>query len=201
MQDSILNLVEEYVTLILESKTPAHFTYHNLSHTKDVLKSVTVIGEGEKVSDEDLEILQISVWFHDIGYVERSAGHEEISAMYASNFLSGIKYPYEKIGIIISCILATKVPQKPKTLLEKIICDADLNHIGKKNFIDRNNMFRSEHEFHLGRKLTEYEWLTKSIDFLTRHRFFTSYAHQYFLEKKKENLQKLQHQLEEVLNR
>lgn len=200
MHKSHLQRVEDYVLSILTEKTPIQNKYHSVAHTKDVVNSSIEIGIGEKLTPDEMEMIQIAAWFHDIGYVEKSEDHEEISAMYASNFLSEENYPSERIEYIIGCIIATKVPQRPKNKLEEIICDSDLNHIGRKIFFQRNDIFRIEYENHIGHKLTEYEWITKTIDFVTRHRFFTEYALKNFSEQKKENLRILQEQLDKIIN-
>lgn len=200
MQKSFMAKVEEYVRSVLETRTLPRNHYHDLAHTKEVVKSSVEIGISEKLSDDDLEIIKIAAWFHDVGYIEKTEGHEEISTMYASNFLSEENYPAEKIVTVVGCILATKIPQKPKNKLEEIICDADLSHLGKKIFFERNNKFRVEYENYPGHNLTEYEWIIKTIDFVTSHHFFTDYALQNFSEQKKENLRLLQEQLHHVLN-
>lgn len=200
MHKSHLQQVEDYVLSILTERTPIQNKYHSVAHTQDVVNSSIEIGIGEKLTPDEMEIVQIAAWFHDIGYIEKSEDHEEISAMYVSNFLSVENYPADRIELIIGCILATKVPQKPKNKLEKIICDSDLNHIGRKIFFERNDLFRLEFENHMKRKLTEYEWIIKTIDFVTRHRFFTEYALKNFSEQKKENLRILQEQLDQIIN-
>lgn len=200
MHKSALQLTEEYVISILEKETPEQNSYHNLDHTKDVVNSVIEIAIAENLLPDDLELVQIAAWFHDIGYIRQSAGHEEISAMYASEFLTGIDFPNDRIDTIIGCILATKVPQKPKNLFEKILCDADLNHLGRVHFFERNNMFRYEFETMTNKKLSDREFLVKTIDFLTRHTFFTNYAIAHFSENKKNFLIQLQNQLDQILN-
>lgn len=200
MLKSHLQKVEEYVLSILTGRTPAKNVYHSVDHTKDVVQASIEIGIKENLTPDDLEIVQIAAWFHDVGYIEKTEDHEEISAMYASNFLSEENYPSDRIDSVISCILATKVPQCPKNKLEKIICDADLNHLGKKIFFERNDKYRIEVQNNQRRKLSEYEWITKTIDFVTRHNFHTDYALNNFSEEKKNNLNLLQTQLEQILN-
>ena len=200
MHKSHLQKVEEYVVSLLSERTPVHNVYHSLDHTKDVVQATTEIGIKENLTADELELVQIAAWFHDLGYIEKAEGHEEISAMYASNFLNEENFPSDRIDIIVKCILSTKVPQNPKNKFEKIICDADLNHIGKKLFFDRNDNFRSEIQNRQHRILSEYEWITKTIDFVTRHRFQTEYAINNFSEQKNENLRLLQSQLEQILH-
>jgi len=192
----ITKLAEEYASNMLLERSPKHNLYHSLEHTKEVVSSAMEICFGEKRSEQEIEMLTIAAWFHDLGYVEKTTGHEEISAMFASNFLINQNYEQSKIDVIIGCILATKVPQHPKNALEKIMCDADLNHLGRSSFIERNNLFRTEFEHYFGRKLTESEWLIKSIEFVTQHNYFTDYAQKAFSEIQNENLMLLQKQLD-----
>jgi predicted metal-dependent HD superfamily phosphohydrolase len=200
MHKSIIEKVEEYVEQILRERTPVQNYYHNLYHTLDVVESSIEIGIGEKLSPDEMEMVQIAAWFHDIGYIEKPEGHEEVSAMYAGNFLNEENYPEERIAKVVGCILATKVPQKPKTKLERVVCDSDLNHLGRDKFSARNDYFRKEQEYHRNRKLTETEWLTSTIDFMTRHHFHSGFAINSFSKIKKKNIKDLQLQLDLILN-
>lgn len=194
----IIQLAEEYSSKMLLERSPRQNLYHSLDHTREVVQSAIEIAHGELVSAEELEMITIAAWFHDLGYIEKTTGHEEISAMFASNFLTNEKYDAGKIEKVLGCILATKVPQRPKNKLEKIMCDADLSHLGRKSFIDRNNLFRTEFEYYFRRKLTECEWLIKSIEFVSQHNFFTDYAQRTFSDIQNENLALLQQQLDSL---
>lgn len=194
----LLQLVEEYAVNMILEHSPKQNLYHNLEHTKEVVNAVIEIATGESITKEEMEIITIAAWFHDLGYTVKTKDHEEISAMFASNFLLNQGYDQSKIDKVIGCILATKVPQHPKNHIEKIMCDADLNHLGKKSFVDRNNLFRTEFEYYFKRKLTESEWLIKSIEFLSQHNFFTDYAQNAFSEVQNENLALLQKQLDSL---
>lgn len=200
MDKSYLQKVEDYVLSILTERTPPKNIYHSIDHTKEVVAASYEIGTNENLTPSELELVQIAAWFHDLGYIEIAEGHEQISAMYASNFLTEVSYPSENIDLVIGCILSTKVPQKPKNRLEKILCDADLSHLGRKSFFERNDKYRAELQNYHHRVMTEYEWITKTIDFITRHRFSTDYAINNFSEQKKENIRLLQVQLDQHLN-
>lgn len=199
MVSKLLVDAESFVTSLLLEKTPVGNSYHSLNHTKEVVATVIEIGKGQKVSEDDLEILTISAWFHDLGYTQKAMGHEEISAMFASGFLIENKYDNNKIDLVVGCILATKVPQQPKDYLQQIMCDADLHHLGSIYFEDRNNLYRKELEGRNKRKMTEYEWLVNTINFVTNHVFFTEYAKKNFVPIKEQNLKMLQEQLDKLL--
>lgn len=200
MLKSYLNSTSTYVLSILTTRTLVENFYHDVNHTKEVVQSALEIGIGEKLSESKLEMIQIAAWFHDVGYIEKTEGHEKVSVKYARKFLAELKYPSNKIKIIIDAILATKIPQRPKNKFEKILCDADLFHFGKETFFDRNNKYRVEFENHLGHKLSEHDWLVKTIDFVKNQNFFTNYAKRNFNDQKKENLRQLNEQLQLITN-
>jgi predicted metal-dependent HD superfamily phosphohydrolase len=198
MNNNLLEKAEEYVLSILYEKSSQEHVYHDVSHTQDVILSSRIIGQAENFTDSDLEIVQIAACFHDLGYVDISEGHEEKSAEYAREFLKKENYSPDKIDKVCNCILATKIPQMPKNILEEVICDADLAHLGKKNFVNRNDLFRVEFEFHFGRSLSEQEWLEKSIEFISSHRFFTGYAQQILEPLKLKHMEEMKRILENL---
>lgn len=195
MNNKLIEKVREYVLALLKSKIPSNNVYHDVEHTINVAETAEIIGRASKLNDEELETVVIAAWFHDVGYIDKVEGHEELSAKYAEEFLLKENYPFEKIEKVKNCIKATKVPQKPTNILEEVICDADLSHLGKVTFKDRNDLFREEFEYYFGRQLSEVEWIKKSIDFLNEHKFFTEYARNEFNEQKKRNIELLQREL------
>lgn len=200
MQKSYLNSVGDYVSSLLTTRTPIENFYHNVNHTEEVVKSAIEIGIGEKLSEYELEMVLIAAWFHDVGYIEKTDGHEKVSVEYAKKFLTKLHYPSNKIKIIVGAILATKIPQKPKNKFEKTLCDADVFHLGKETFFDRNDKYRVEFENYLGHKLSERDWLIKTIDFVINQNFHTDYAKRNFNDQKKENLRILNEQLQQITN-
>lgn len=198
MLKSYLNSTRTYVLSILTTRTPVENFYHDVNHTKEVVQSVIEIGTGERLSEDELEMIQIAAWFHDVGYIEKTDGHEEVSAEYARKFLTELQYLSNKIEIIIGAVLATRVPQRPKNKFEKILCDADLFHLGKETFFNRNDKYRAEYENHIGHKLSERDWLVKTIDFVKDQNFFTDYVKSNFGDQKKENLKRLQEQFQQI---
>ncbi len=195
MDNQILNKVHIYVEGLFEALRNTDNLYHNIDHTIEVVEKVKEIGAGEGLDEDELEIVILAAWFHDTGYCIKSEGHEEVSANYARGFLNVENYPPEKINEVVKCIMATRIPQNPTTLLEKVICDADLAHIGSDQFEIRNNLFRKEYEIYFGKELSEREWLEKSIEFFSQHRFFTEYSNRKYSTQKEKNIERMKKQL------
>ncbi len=184
-----------YVTNLLQNNLPEGCVYHNIDHTLNVVESAKLIGEHSGLSKEDMDILLLAAWFHDTGMVSVYVGHEEKSIEIFKNYISKEQFPVEKIEKVVQLIKVTKVPQNPGNLLEKIICDADISHVGKKGFQNREKLLREEWETVLGKKFTDIEWLNSNIEFLTNHKFNTEYAQEIFEEQRLANLAKLKKKL------
>lgn len=182
----------------MRDKLPANHIYHNYHHTSDVVEAAEEIAEAEDLSKEDTEMALLAAWFHDVGFVELFDGHEEKSKEIAERFLKENLYPQEKIEKILRCIDATRYPQQPKNLLEYVVCDADLSGIASKKYFDKANFLRHEIELVQGKVVSDAEWYRSEIEFLTRHKYHTQYAHLNYDKRKIANIIRLQELLQEV---
>lgn len=194
--NSIVLLASDSVINLYKSRLPKGITYHDLTHTKETAETALEIATNLALSPEEIEMLMISAWFHDVGMIYQYNLHEEKSAEVCQEFLIAQNYPNEKIKKVISMILSTSIPQKPNNLLEEIICDADLSYLGKKEFLLRSILLREEWEKMLGRYLSEFNWLQINLEFLLQNKFHTKYAKEMFNEQRKENIKLIQEKIE-----
>lgn len=196
----VLQKVRTYVIKIFNEKGLDEKVYHGLTHTMEVAAECKKLGRASGLSELDVEIVTIAGWFHDLGHIEIEKGHEEKSVEFAIQFLREIEYPEENIEKVVGCIRATKVPQNPQNELEYVICDADLHHIGTKDFFDKNELFKIELEAIGGEKFSEAAWLQGSIDFFSQQKFYTEFARENYTREKLNNIFRMQTRLEELKN-
>lgn len=189
---SITDLASDYVFELMKSKLPGIFVYHNFKHTEDVVEAIKKIGSKSGLSEEELEITTIAGWFHDTGFTQTCSNHEDASIEIARQFLQQHNYSEEKTEKVIACINSTRYPPAPTNLMEEVISDADLYHLGNKDYADKSDLLRVEWEKTNNKQYTELEWLKINIDFLTSHKYFTKYARKSLDEGKAEILLKLQ---------
>jgi len=189
---SITQAVSEYVYDLMKDKLPGIYVYHNYKHTTEVVDAIKKIGNKSDLTEDDLEIVSIAGWFHDSGFTQKYENHEDASIEIAKNFLKDNNYPEEKIEKVVNCINATRFPQDPKNLLEEIICDADLFHLGTKEYDDKSDLLRVEWEKTGNKEYSQLDWIKVNIDFLLSHKFYTKYAKKNLEENKTDILVKLQ---------
>ena len=177
MEDTsnIIYKAEKAATDILLA-LPETMVYHNLIHTREVVKAADKIGTYANLTEEEKEILMLSAWFHDTGFKFDYDNHEQKSVEIAMEFLDQNDYPVDKTEKIISCILSTKIDQKPSTLIERVLNDADFIHLSKKSYFDKLLLLKSEHERTRKQKIIDVEWYEQNLEFLKSHQYYTEYG-------------------------
>lgn len=188
----ITEAASDYVFDMMKAKLPGVYVYHNFKHTEEVVDAARKIGNKSGLTPEEIEVVTLAAYFHDSGFTEKCDNHEDVSIEIARNFLKEKNYKEENIEKIVGCINATRYPQAPKNLLEEVVCDADLFHLGTKDFTDKSDLLRVEWEKTGNKHYSELEWMKINIDFLTSHKFFTRYARKSQDDTKSEMLVKLQ---------
>jgi predicted metal-dependent HD superfamily phosphohydrolase len=159
----------------LQRNLPSNLYYHNLKHTINVLYNVEDIAREEGVDEEEMLLLKCAALFHDAGFMVSYDNNEEIGAKMAAQTLEKYRFTVEQIDTVKRLIMATKMPPKPKDMLEKIICDADLDYIGRPDFIPiSQNLFREL--FERGKINSIEQWNKMQYKFIKGHNYFTSTA-------------------------
>ena len=190
----IIALAEAHVTAHFHQNVGAEYVFHDLQHVKNVVEAVGVLGTEMNVSPREQHLLTLAAWFHDTGYDEGADGHEERSCKYAVEFFSKHGLPEQDLDVITRCIMATKLPFRPKDGLEEIICDADLSHLGKKNYWDRCGRLRQELLMTRSILMSEQEWMDFELDFMNNHRYFSPAGKELFSQRKAKHIKQLHKQ-------
>lgn len=165
--------------------------FHNFQHTAEVFEYSNAIAEYEKCTGGEIRLVSIAALYHDTGITENYRDHESTSSQYARLYLELLGFLEPDILTIVSCIQATKMPQDPKTKLQRIICDADLAHLAADNYTYKCKLLREEWGIELEKQFTDKEWIDMNIDFLKTHTYFTSYGKNVLSIGKERNIEKL----------
>ncbi len=164
---------EKFILSELQNGLSSNLSYHGYHHTIDVLDASMRIADFEMISDDDRKLLRIAVLFHDSGFLRVYDNHEEIGCDLVNEYLPGFGFSAVQIQTICGMIRATKVPQRPETLLEKIICDADLDYLGREDVEEVSQLLYEE--LKIQKKIMDKDlWNEIQIDFLRIHHYHTA---------------------------
>ena len=167
--------MQEVILDKLEKELPSYLYYHNVKHTVDVVTEVELIGWAEGISDKEILLLKTAGLFHDAGHIISYDNHEFQGTEMAREILPKYGYSIEMIDQVCEIIMATKLPPQPKNLLEEIICDSDLDYLGRSDFIPVSNTLYKElnEQNKIG---TLNEWNKLQVKFISGHQYFTKTA-------------------------
>jgi predicted metal-dependent HD superfamily phosphohydrolase len=195
-QFQILTSAQDAATGIFLTKVNKSIHFHTLQHTQEVVMACEKMADYYQLADEDRFALGLAAWFHDTGYSGGQAkGHEDLSIEIAKKFLEETQAGQSVIDKVIGCINATRIPQNPSLLIEQIICDADLFHLGTDDFKEKSRLLREELNDFGGQAISKKEWRKKNIEFVEKHHYFTSYAKERLEPAKQAYLQELKEKL------
>lgn len=166
--------LEHFIYEKLKNELPNNLYYHSIHHVEDVLAAAIEIAGNEAVTEYQLQLIKVAVLFHDSGFTKGAIDHEISGCDIAWEILPNYGFSANQIQSICAMIMATKIPQTPINLMEEIICDADLDYLGRDDYDSiSNNLFK---EISMYRFMDEIDWLRLQVKFLEAHRYFTKTA-------------------------
>jgi predicted metal-dependent HD superfamily phosphohydrolase len=166
---------EKFILDKLEKELPVNLFYHGLHHTLDVFNAAREIAAEEGVTGHELKLLRIAVLYHDAGFTTVYKNHEEKACEMVRKDLPEFGYTGKEIDQICGMIMATKIPQSPNNKLEKIICDADLDYLGRHDFKEISNTLYEEMKVYVHLH-DEKEWNNIQKRFLEHHKYHTEFG-------------------------
>ena len=180
---------------ILNTKLPEGLYYHNIIHTLDVLNIVNKYIKRLNIDIHNAKLLRIGAVIHDIGFTVSRFNHEEKGVVIAKELMLKYGFSDEDIKVVKGLIMATKVPQSPKTEMEKIICDADLDYLGRRDFyVIGDQLFKELNTSGLISDINE--WYNIQIKFLENHKYQTEFAQNFRQPEKEKRILELKRLIE-----
>ncbi|HNP52998.1 MAG TPA: HD domain-containing protein [Ferruginibacter sp.] len=161
----------EHVMEMLQDLDPS-LTYHSIHHTRDVVRQSERIAKEEGIPPDQIVLLKIAALYHDTGFLKVYAGHEEAGCAIFEADKYRSHFSDDEAALILGLIRATKVPQQPHTHLQQIICDADLDYLGRTDFPPIAALLQKE-VLHAGLVPDALTWHEREIQFLQKHRYHT----------------------------
>lgn len=167
--------LKKFVIRELQNGLSEKHTYHGVHHTKSVLEICKLYVGRMNISETDAFLLYTAALMHDIGFTRTYDNHEEESILIAKEILPGWGFSEEEIEKISGMIRATKIPQKPRNILEQIIGDSDLDYLGTDSFHEISETLYEE-LLAYNKITTRDDWNKLQVKFLQNHAYHTLFA-------------------------
>lgn len=187
----------EYAKIYTKYTEPHRF-YHNTTHIGNCLTELDSARDLAKQPD----LVEFSIWYHDIIYSIEGADNEGQSAKFAYEVCSSAGLPKGFCDKVEKLILATKHDVIPNGFDARIILDVDMSILGKpsKEFDEYERKIRQEYEPVIKRvseKDFQFERLKVLSSFLNRAMDHELYLTDFFRDKyEKQSIKNLQRSIE-----
>ncbi|HIH32129.1 TPA: HD domain-containing protein [Candidatus Woesearchaeota archaeon] len=183
--NEFIESITQEIIRIISLKMEKH-PYHNFEHALDVYRAIQIYTKKTGLNDKEKFLLSIAALFHDIIYIDGAKDNEENSALKAESFMEEKGFSKQDITIVKSLIRATKFPTNPKTVMEMLICDADLDHLGTDEC--KKISLKLKKEWGVS---DEKKWWTMEKEFMKKHHYYSSVAKKLRNHKKAQNLEEI----------
>jgi predicted metal-dependent HD superfamily phosphohydrolase len=194
--------VDLYIRELFRDELPEGIKYHDANHTlhptKGVVASANRIAISENISERDRELLITAAYFHDTGYIREYEKNEPIAARMAGRILKLIGYKPNEVVKVQNMILATDLEHEPKTHVEKILCDADLDHLGREDFFKFDGKLRDGWRSKGIDVSDEAKWYRGTLEFIKKHQYYTESQKKLREKGKQKNIKGLLKKLENI---
>lgn len=168
--------LKKYVVDRLKSECSPDLHYHSVFHTLDVLDAAERLMDLHGIDFNMYQIVEAAALLHEMGMIKSYAEHETASAEVARKICPEFGFSPSEISLVVQHILATKMPQRPQTITEKILCDADLDYLGRSDYQIISHKLRLEWIKVLKYPESLIVWYNDQLEFLSNHQYFTHLA-------------------------
>jgi predicted metal-dependent HD superfamily phosphohydrolase len=195
IDEELIREAREYISIVLTTELSENCVFHTISHTLDVVSNAEIIGSYCKLDVDSMNILRMSAFFHDVGYVDAYDDHEIYSAHRAMIYLQSREIDPEIIDQVRAAILSTKTPQNPRDNISKILCDADLMNLTFDDYFEQIDLIRKEWEKVGKAKMNRQEFYLSSLEFFQSHEYHSKYGNSVLQPKKEKTELKIRNKV------
>ena len=179
---------KNYIIGHLQEGLSQDLYFHSFEHSLDVLHSAMRLNRLENMDETESSLIETAAIYHDAGMIRTYLDHETASARLAREILPDFEYSPSEIEQVASLIMVTTMPQYARTKQEKVLCDADLDVLGREDFFISSFQLQLEWKIYGVMDTTLAEWIRFEIDFLENHKYYTTSAFKLRNEQKGKNL-------------
>lgn len=197
MKDTIVQKAEQQVKAIFSANQTEEMAFHNIEHTHHVVEAARKIAHQEHLAANDINIVTVAAWFHDVGYFFDRSHHEQASEKQAAAFLKEIGIPGKEIEEVQGCIKATHRDHLPDNIRQKVLKDADMIHLAEPDFLEKSLALREEWKAFDYEKYSKEQYLFDSLAFMFKHQYYTNYGQKVLQPAKEKNISELQQKIKE----
>ncbi|MFT5819180.1 MAG: adenylate cyclase [Crocinitomix sp.] len=190
--------LRSFILTKLKAELSENLLYHSHKHTEIVEEAVVKYGELEKISEHELFLVRTAALFHDCGFLFRYDDNEELGVELLYFFGPRFGYQTKDLKTVEQIILATKHGAVPTNNMESLMCDADLDYLGRADYHVTAAKLFDEMALY-GQNFSPQKRIEAQIEYLeNHHEYYTNSAKNLRAPGKVKRIAELKVQLSEI---
>lgn len=179
-----------FVQQLYSADDSVKLLFHNWKLKTNQLKKLKKLSGAFELSEDEDEIVTLCILFLNINLTSNLGDHSDEDL--AKDFLKENAYPADKSKIILDILAKKEENIEPKTHLEQIVHDVEYSFISDKAYPMLMEIWREETAELEEKEISLREWRKRQLDFFRlSHKYYTDYANENWISRKKKNLKKL----------
>ena len=167
------------------------YQFNNLARTLDVFQTVSILAINEEITSKEMDLLQTAALFHNLGIHKNYFIPEAESIKIIKETLPGFDFKANDVKYICKLIAETNTAYPPTSKSGKLLCDAITDYLGRDDYFDLLEGLRKELEECGIKRSFDQEWYLNQLDYLEKHRYYSSTAINYRQDGKLNNIDKI----------
>jgi HD superfamily phosphodiesterase len=151
--------------------------YHNWGHAKDVARAAMRLARHEGIDEEGRYLLLTAAMLHDVHHC--TLDHESYCSKMSYELLPSMGYTDSHAEKVAQLIWATNLNAASLDTLDNIIKDADLDNLGREDFMEKGDLLRQERQVDEGSAWymqSDANWYQHQYSFIKNFRYNTDAA-------------------------
>jgi hypothetical protein len=174
------------------------YSFHNYNRTVNIVRNCDALGVTMNLGGQELKLAHLAAWFTELGFSEDHRNYQGKSVKLAREYFRTKKLDDGVFEKLEECILSTRVPQQPVSVISQLICDATMYHLAEKDSLQLAESLRNEFAAVAQVEYSDEEWINEYIKMINNHFYFTRTAREIFQKRKEKTLAAFQAKREMV---
>jgi predicted metal-dependent HD superfamily phosphohydrolase len=197
----IVRLAGQHIFELFRNVNADHsLIYHGYKRSRELVDECKDIAKGCKLNGDDGQVLLLSAWFHDAGYVVAKNGDRKKSIELARAFLVSQGQPESVVDDVAACLEVVDDENAHDGPAHEVLHDALLAALAGKNYVEDAELLRFEEERRSDKSYSDVEWIQSRIDCFNKHTYRTRWAQLEYNGRRARNLVRLHKLLRKQLH-
>lgn len=187
---NLITKTKSHIEQMYDASSAKKLLFHNWKFKSNQISKAEELLKESKLNDTERETVLLTILFLDLFLIKDTAASDD--EIMARSYLQENSCPEDKIKAVEKAIGSINKRDEPENEIDEIIRDVRYSFISDKNYPMLAELWREETQLLENREISLKQWRKEQLNFFRlSHKYYTTYANENWISRKKKNLKKL----------